>query len=102
MITGCPRKSFRDTFWSGVMLREKLGASFPGPKTESAVFAIFFVFDDRLLLFRTAPLFSNFRILRLLASWIKLVLKETSLFLGKNLHYKAISFGAIYRLTGQR
>src|SRR3989449_9148257 len=74
-ITGCPRKSFRDTFWSGVLLREKLGAVLPGSRTESTVFAIFLVFNGRCGRFRAAPLLSDFLILRLFPSCIKLVFR---------------------------
>src|SRR2546427_9777744 len=74
-MTGCPRKSFRDTFWSGVLLREKLGAVLPGPKTESTVFTIFLVFDGFCGRFRAAALLSNFLILRLFPRCIKLAFR---------------------------
>src|SRR5205807_6818694 len=40
-ITGWPRKSLRDTFWSGVLFSEKFGAFLPGLRMEEFLLADF-------------------------------------------------------------
>ncbi|HLC10771.1 MAG TPA: hypothetical protein VJL56_02880, partial [Candidatus Bathyarchaeia archaeon] len=75
-----------------VLLREKLGAVLPGPKTESTLFTIFLVFNGCRRRFRAALLLSNFLILRLFPCCIKLVFKGETPLLWKELTLQSILF----------